>query len=60
MMTRAHVCLMAHHKEKYLEVSDSNSHFKPSYDQMSKAFREMHTNALNDIKKTSLQKEMIS
>lgn len=40
---------MACHKEKDLKVSNLDSHYKPSYDKLSKAFWEMHADALNSL-----------
>lgn len=34
-----HMCLIARHKEKDLEVCDSDSHFKPSYKELSNVFQ---------------------
>lgn len=41
----SHLCLMAHKKEKGLEVYNYDFDFKPSYNQLLKVFREMHANA---------------
>lgn len=48
------ICLMACHKKKDLEVNDLDSHFKPSYNKMSKEFREIHAYALKAFKKIFL------
>lgn len=47
-------------KSKDLEVYDSDSDFKSSYNQLLKSFREMHTNTLCSFKKISHQIKLIS
>lgn len=50
---------MARHKRIDLEVSDSNTYTLPSYNELSKAFHEMHVEFLNAFNKISSQNKKI-
>lgn len=45
---------------KRLRVNDSDSDFKASYNQFSKAFREMHDDTFDAFNIISLQRKIIS
>lgn len=47
------------HIKNNLEVSDSESHYLPSYNELFKAFHEMYDGALNSFKKIASQKKNI-
>lgn len=53
------LCLMAHRKNKDLKVYDCYPEIKPSYQQLSKVFREMHANTLDAFKQISLHRKLI-
>lgn len=47
-------------EKKNLELSDSNSYFRPSYKELSNDFQEMHVEALNTFKRiSSLNKKIL-
>lgn len=52
------ICLTMWHKQKYLDVSDSQFHFLPSYNDLSYMFHEMYVYALKYFKKISTQKKI--
>lgn len=46
-------------EDKNKELSNSDTHCFPFYNELSKTFHNMNDNALNALKKLSLQKKMI-
>lgn len=54
------IYLMAHKKSENSKVYTFDPEFKFSYKQLSKAFSEMHADALYDFKKIYFQKKLIS
>lgn len=52
------LCLMARHKKKDAEVSDSDTYYLPLCNELSKAFHEMHDDALKAFKKFPLGRKI--
>lgn len=57
-MNVKNLCLMAHKKSENSEVYTLDPRVKPSYKQLSKAFSEMHIDALDSLKKIYLQRNL--
>lgn len=53
------LCLITHKKDKGLEVYDSDSDFKSSYNQLSNDLRGIYVNALGAFKNISRQRKLI-
>jgi len=58
----ANLCFMVQQrqKNKLLKVSDSNSDFNPSYNELQNVLIEMHGDAMNAFKKIGSQREPFS
>lgn len=54
-----HLFLMAHHKHKNSEVSDSDSCSIPLYNELSNYFHEIHVETLSDFKKITIEIKII-
>lgn len=50
---------MTWNKHKDFDVSDTDSHSLPFYNELSEAFHKMHDDALKDFNKISSQKKKI-
>lgn len=55
----ANFYLMARHKQKYTEISASDTYYLPLYNELSKTFYEMHHDTLKYFKKILLKRKRL-